>query len=177
MTGIFSSLVVIYLALQAKPKLYVEPVLAYNVEEDELSIRIMNRGRRQITDISAQVMLDFITYKGKHSSRKTIYTPTLSHDSLTALASVNEIGSKHWGLPVVSHFKIYNACEAIQYLSGENSDNKRILLTLTATDALSGTKVVIRSNFSLHDIKTGFFTDLPLVSISSFTETPRINNL
>jgi len=162
--GVISSWAFWYLLVLTKPKIAISPMTAYNPDSGKLQIRIINRTRRQAADIHFSL---FVAERGKWSYH-TIFTPELNRNYLFALGSVKNFG-KFWVLPTSSIFGTSDGKQILDLLSTSGDGERRLVLTLVATDALSGSKVIQRVAYGIEDIKHGKFS--PGLEFQVFEDT------
>jgi hypothetical protein len=137
--GIGSSWVFWYWQLHLKPRIAISPMAAYDPDTGTLGIRIINRARRQATDIQALLFVAEV----QGSWYDTIYTPVLNRTALFALAPYKR-PMAFWRLPVSSIFETRDGANIVALLSSQGHNERRLIYTLSATDALSSSKVIQR---------------------------------
>jgi hypothetical protein len=151
--GILSSWTFWYVLLLAKPKIIVSRNIVFNKKKGSLLIKVMNRGRRQATDIQASLALVELDTIGRFF---TLHSAQLRKDSLPALAPKHE-SHKTWGLRTAYVFATDEGTHILEKLSSVHQNEKRLVFTLSATDGLSGTKTVQQISYRLEDVKSGRF--------------------
>jgi hypothetical protein len=152
--GIVGSAIFWYMLLMMKPKLAVSPIIAHNRKTNELEIKVTNKGRNQITDI--QVQLNFIRHLVNEPGFRTFVEPQidLRNDVGQALGPIQDI-EKQWCLVTSNRYYVKNAEDNIRKLGMNNDGEHRLAFIISATHALSGTKVVQRITYTPKDIKAG----------------------
>ncbi len=153
LVGILSSWIFWYALLLAKPKIAISKNIVFNQKKGSLLVKIINKGRRQATDIQASLAL-----VERDSSRRffTIHNAQLRKDFLPALAPIQE-SHKAWGLRTAFVFATDEGVQMLEELPIVDRGERRIVFTLSATDGLSGTKVVQQTTYRLDDVKSGRF--------------------
>lgn len=152
--GIFSSFAFWYALALMKPRITLSPFAVFYPQDGSLRVRIINKNRRQAVDIKVRLVVDEITQDG---SRKTIYIPKLKSDYRFALEPKNKDMEKMWGLPTATTFIAYDGKKILDLLESSNELERRLLFTLSAADALSGSKIVQRNSYSYDNIRHGKF--------------------
>ncbi len=151
--GILSSYI-FWLALAlTKPKILISPFAVFYPTDGSLRIKIINNSRRQVVDIKVYVAVDEII-SGK---RKTIHIPVLKSDNRFALEGSHKDKDIQWGLPSSTVFVIYDGKQILDLLNPSNKLERRLLFTLSATDAISNSKSVQRVSYRHSDIEHGEF--------------------
>jgi hypothetical protein len=153
LVGILSSWLFWYALLLAKPKIVISKNIVINRKKGSLLVKVINRGRRQATDIQASLALVERDNSGRFF---TIHNAQLRKDLLLALAPVQE-SHKPWGLRTAFVFATDEGVQMLEELSIVNRGERRIVFTLSATDGLSGTKIVQQTAYRLEDVRSGRF--------------------
>jgi hypothetical protein len=151
LVGIFSSWAFWYVLLLAKPKISVSRNVVFNEKKGSLLVKVMNRGRRQATDVQVSLALVERDSIGRFF---TLHSAQLRKDSLPALAPKNE-SHKPWGLRTAYIFATDEGVQILEKWSSANQNERRLVFTLSATDGLSGTKFVQQTSYQLEDVKSG----------------------
>lgn len=151
--GILSSWALWYYLLHVKPRIEISTELAYNPENDSLHIKIRNIRRRQVTDLQASLT---IVERKPDGRLITLHTPILKRDTLFALAPIQELQTE-WGIPATIVFSTAEGKIITEKLNGKSEGERRIVFVLSATDGLSGSKVVQQVTFKNNQIKQGKF--------------------
>ncbi|MBD2068237.1 hypothetical protein H6F93_12015 [Leptolyngbya sp. FACHB-671] len=153
LVGILSSWAFLYVLLLAKPRIIISKNIVFNKKKGSLLIKVMNRSRRQATDIQASLALVERDTIGRFF---TLHSAQLRKDSLPALAPKHE-SHNPWGLRTAYVFATDEGVQILEKLSSAHQNEKRLVFTLSATDGLSGTKVVQQISYRLEDVKSGRF--------------------
>jgi hypothetical protein len=153
LVGILSSWAFLYVLLLAKPRIIISKNIVFNKKKGSLLIKVMNRSRRQATDIQASLALAERDTIGRFF---TLHSAQLRKDSLPALAPKHE-SHNPWGLRTAYVFATDEGVQILEKLSSAHQNEKRLVFTLSATDGLSGTKVVQQISYRLEDVKSGRF--------------------
>ncbi|MBD2056447.1 hypothetical protein H6F88_10550 [Oculatella sp. FACHB-28] len=153
LVGILSSWAFLYVLLLAKPRIIISKNIVFNEKKGSLLIKVMNRSRRQATDIQASLALVERDTIGRFF---TLHSAQLRKDSLPALAPKHE-SHNPWGLRTAYVFATDEGVQILEKLSSAHQNEKRLVFTLSATDGLSGTKVVQQISYRLEDVKSGRF--------------------
>jgi hypothetical protein len=151
--GVISSWLFWYFLLLTKPKVSISPMAVYNEEDDTIGIRVINNSRRQAADIRVLLFLAEI-HKPWVSTIRTI---PLRKDYLFALGGKQNLG-KFWVLPTSTIFGAQGGKELMGLLGKSTGGERRLVFTLSATDAISGSKIIQRVTYRLDDIKFGKFS-------------------
>lgn len=150
--GVISSWFFWYVLLLTKPNIEVSTVIAYNSKDNMLRIKAINRSRRQAVDIDLTLV---VAEKKDDIQNTTIFRPELKNPHRQVLNPI--YGSDDtWRLPSSTIFRVSNARKILKLLS-EDSVERRLMLTISATDAMSNTKVVNRLTYTRNDIQNGIF--------------------
>jgi hypothetical protein len=150
--GIVASWVFWYWQINIKPRIAISPMCAYDPDSGTLGIRVINRSRQQATDIKVRLLVAQV----QGSWYDTIYTPVLNRDSLFALRPYKR-PMKFWRLPASAIFETQDGAKIVELLSQQGKTERRLIFTLSATDALSSSKVIQRVSYQLSDIQVGDF--------------------
>ncbi|MBD2101604.1 hypothetical protein [Leptolyngbya sp. FACHB-261] len=153
LVGILSSWAFWYVLLLAKPRIIISKNIVFNKKKGSLLIKVMNRSRRQATDIQASLALVERDTTGRFF---TLHSAQLRRDSLPALAPKHE-SHNPWGLRTAYVFATDEGVQILEKLSSACQNEKRLVFTLSAADGLSGTKVVQQISYRLEDVKSGRF--------------------
>jgi hypothetical protein len=156
--GMLTSWLFMYLLLLIKPKVQISPFAAHNKDTNQIQVRIVNKGRRQVTNIQVSMFVAEQIKVDGGFRRRTIFRPTLKFDSLFALSPLQEYSEGDWKLPTASTFSAVEGQEIINLLSKNDSGERRLVFTVSATHSLSGTLFVRRRSYRLDDVKVGQFT-------------------
>lgn len=151
--GLISSWAFLYILILANPRIEISKKLVFNEKKGSLLIKILNRGRRQATDIQASLALVEQDEKGRFF---TLHSAQLRKDALMALAPIKE-SKKTWGIRTAYVFATDEGAEILEKFSVPGNNVKRIVFTLSATDGLSNTKVVQQVDYRLEDVRRGRF--------------------
>ena len=150
--GIISSYIFWLTLALTKPKILISPSAVYYPKDGSLKIKIINNSRRQAVDIQVETAVDEIT-SGK---RRTIHRPTIKNDTTRfALEPRHKDKDIQWGLPASTIFVIIDGKQILDLLESSNKLERRLLFTLSATDAISGSKSVQRVSYLYSDIQHG----------------------
>jgi hypothetical protein len=155
--GVLSSFAFWYVLLFFKPRIEVSPVIAYDPLKDKLWIKTINRGRRQITDIQIRGYVQEVRRSGaEYGGKYTVYRAKIPLPSRVALGSIRNYGNP-WKISPITSFSIEEAKHIITLLSESTNNERRLVIILSANDALSGTKVVKMVTYRADCIVTGKF--------------------
>lgn len=151
--GVLASGVLWYLLTHVKPKIAISSVIAFNPDKGSLLIKVRNERRRQATDIYASLVL----IERKPDGRLfTLHSAKLRKDLFPALAPIQDL-TEPWGLPTTVVFATDEGEKLLEIIASKTNGEKRLVFTLSATDALSGTKIVQQITFGQENIKYGKF--------------------
>lgn len=149
--GIISSWFFWYILLVTKPNVKVSPHIAYNPKDNYLRIKVSNNSRRQVVDISLQLI---VAEKNSPVDNTAVFRAVFHNPVRPVLDSINAIEDA-WSLPISTVFRVADAKTVIKLLSAQ--PDRRLMLTLSATDAISNSKVVKRMIYKPDDIHKGVF--------------------
>lgn len=150
--GLLSSWAFWRLLLLTKPKIEVAPLIAYSSKENILRIKAINRSRRQAVDIDISLV---VAETKDNIQNTTIFRPELKNPHRQVLDPAHPKESA-WKLPTSTVFRVSNARKILALLSADSIE-RRLMLTISATDAMSGTKVVDRITYTREQIQDGIF--------------------
>lgn len=154
--GIAASFAFWYFLLVVKPKVQIAPFATYEPLEDRLRIKIINRGRRQVTDLQATLTITEQRLVQGGFRLINVHNLPLIREELFALGSVRDYG-KPWSLYPIYIFSSKQAGAALKMMESSGTDERRLVFTLSATDSLSNTKMIQRVSYAPVDIKEGKF--------------------
>ena len=130
-----------YLRLRP-PKVEISPLVMFSPEEQALRVKIVNRSRRQVTNIDARMAL---------IKRESIRLDVLRRFDLVQdrLVGMNGAQSKQvpWAPPYAITFKTRPVPDIEALLNRLDDDKIRIAFTLSVTDAVSGTTKLVRQTY------------------------------
>lgn len=149
--GVVSSWAFWYLQINIKPKIDISPHAVYDPTDDTIGILVINRSKRQATDINVLLFIGEV----QGNWYETVYTPKLNRKYLFALDG-RKTKSSFWQLPTSSYFEAVEGGKIMDILA-EKSKKRKMIFTLSATDAISSTKVIYRVAYGYEDIKRGKF--------------------
>ncbi len=151
--GVLASGVLWYLLTHVKPRIEICSVIVFNPRKGSLLVKVRNERRRQATDIYASLVL----IERKPDGRLfTLHSAQLRKDFFPALAPIQDL-TKSWKLPTTGVFATDEGEKLLEILASKTNGEKRLVFTLSATDGLSGTKVVQQIAYSQENIKYGKF--------------------
>ncbi|MER2511482.1 MAG: hypothetical protein ABTQ25_03515 [Nitrosomonas ureae] len=152
--GILSSYVFWLALVLTKPNIAISPFAVFYPSDGSLRVRIINKSRRQAVDIKVYLAVDELTPR---NTRRTIHTPNLNSDYRFALEPKHKDMDFKWGIPTATTFIAYDGQKILDLLAPSNGPERRLLFTLSATDALSGAKIVQRVSYSHENLRHGMF--------------------
>jgi hypothetical protein len=151
--GILSSWALWYYLLHVKPKIEISPNIAYNPRNGTLHIKVRNARRRQVTDIQSSLA---VVERKPNGRLLTLHVARLKRDTLFALAPIQELKNA-WSLPATFVFSAEDGKLMLEQLAENGEGERRIIFVISATDGLSGSKVVQQVSFLMENIKWGRF--------------------
>jgi hypothetical protein len=151
--GILSSWALWYYLLHVKPKIEISPNIAYNPRNGTLHVKVRNARRRQVTDIQSSLA---VVERKPDGRLLTLHIARLKRDTLSVLAPIQELKSL-WGLPATFVFSTDDGKLMLEHLAEKGEGERRIVFVISATDGLSGSKVVQQVTFRMENIKHGRF--------------------
>lgn len=155
--GVLSSWAFWYFLLILKPGVAISPIATYSKKDGKFRVKIANRGRRQVTDLQVSLAItERRTHKKATPTLNVIHNLQLVKDSLPALAPLQDL-NKEWALPAIYTIRSGEDRTAWDLLDSQHPEERRLVFTISMTDAISGTKVVKRVAYGLSKIKFGRF--------------------
>jgi hypothetical protein len=151
--GVLSSWAFWYLQMRSKPKIVISSFCVFNPSNGGLQIKVRNEKRNQATDI--QTSLTCVERK-PNGKLLTLKIAQLRRDFLPALAPIQDL-QKAWGIPATIVFATDDGREMIHFLRSSGEGERRFVFTLSATDGLSGAKIVQQVTYTLDQVKEGTF--------------------
>jgi hypothetical protein len=151
--GILSSWALWYYLLHVKPKVEISPNIAYNPRNGTLHVKVRNARRRQATDIQSSLA---VVERKPDGRLLTLHIARLKRDTLSVLAPIQELKIS-WGLPATFVFSTEDGKLMLEQLAGKGEGERRIVFVISATDGLSGSKVVQQVSFRMENIRHGRF--------------------
>jgi hypothetical protein len=151
--GILSSWALWYYLLHVKPKIEISPNIAYNPRNGTLHVKVRNAKRRQVTDIQSSLA---VVERRPDGRLLTLHVARLKRDTLFVLAPIQELNIS-WGLPATFVFSTEDGKLMLERLAEKGEGERRIVFVISATDGLSGSKVVRQVSFRMENIRYGRF--------------------
>jgi hypothetical protein len=151
--GILSSWALWYYLLHVKPKIEISPNIAYNPRNGTLHVKVRNARRRQVTDIQASLA---VVERKPDGRLLTLHIARLKRDALFVLAPIQEL-KLSWSLPATFVFSTEDGKRMLEQMAEKGEGERRIVFVISATDGLSGSKVVRQVSFRMENIKHGRF--------------------
>lgn len=153
LVGVLSSYAFWLTLALTKPKILFSPFAVFYPTDNTLRIKIINNTNRQVVDLKGYLAVDEII-SGK---RRSIHVATLKDNTRFVLEAKNKDKDLQWGLPASTVFIAYDAQQMLDLLKPSNEVERRLLFTLSATDAISGSVSVQRVSYLYDDIQHGEF--------------------
>ena len=153
--GVLACFVFWYLLVRVKPDIRIAPVAAYNVRKGIVGIKVANRSHRQATNVQVTAA---VASKARIGMVTTRLIGQLRWDRIFALGPLQDINS-FWGLPTTFIFICENGKELLAELERSHGVDveARLIFTISAQDAVSGTILVRRTTYRRHDIIDGWY--------------------
>jgi hypothetical protein len=151
--GILSSWALWYYLLHVKPKIEISPNITYNPRNGTLHVKVRNARRRQVTDIQSGLA---VVEQKPDGRLLTLHVARLKRDTLFALAPIQELKAS-WSLPATFVFSTEDGKLMLEQLAEKGDGERRIVFVISATDGLSGSKVVQQVSFHMENIRQGRF--------------------
>ncbi len=170
--GIVGTILFWRFQINIKPKIAISNIIAKgysssNPEKVVYRIKVYNLTNRQIVNISIACSLSYIVNVG-NGQRSVGKTLNINPQSIQFLGP-----KKNWGDPFgLSPVKVFHLTGLE---SAEFSSSKKILFTISATDAESGTTNIIRKIYEPHDVKDGNFEPGLFFKLSEDSENLNTN--
>jgi hypothetical protein len=152
--GILSSWVFWYFLLLIKPNVQISNIVNYLPEKKAFQIKIINKGKRQVVDVQADLFIAERPMVGNSFKMISLYRFKFKRDSVTALAPIQDL-EKPWKLLTATTFTTEPNEDALNLMLSPSQYEKRLVFTLSASDGLSGSKVIQRVAFRAKDIRQG----------------------
>jgi hypothetical protein len=151
--GILSSWALWYYLLHVKPKIEISPNIAYNPRNGTLLVKVRNARRRQVTDIQSSLA---VVERKPDGRLLTLHVARFKRDTLFALAPIQELKAS-WSLPATFVFSTEDGKLMLEQLEEKGEGERRVVFVISATDGLSGSKVVQQVSFRTENIRQGRF--------------------
>jgi len=151
--GILSSWALWYYLLNVKPKIEISANIAYNPRNGTLHVKVRNAKRRQVTDVQSSLA---VVERKPDGRLLTLHIARLRRDTLFVLAPIQDLKAP-WGLPATFVFSTDDGKRMLELLAEKGDGERRIVFVISATDGLSGSKVVRQVSFRQENIKHGRF--------------------
>ena len=133
-----------YVLLYLTPSLKISPQAVYNQQQEQIEIKVANFGRRQIADIEAQIA---VFERGPEGRLVPVIRGELVPPNILALEAKRMIDVP-WCIPTVFIFVCTNGKALSDALvSSAPERERRLVFTVSAQDAVSGTKKFQRVTF------------------------------
>lgn len=167
MIGILSSLTFMYLLSLTKPNLAFSPSVAHDETNNELHVRVLNKGRRYVSEITVTFIVGEET---PHNGFVRVYQPTLNADSYVALAPIGQ-WRRLWTVPTATTVKGTDADKILNFLCEKTSGERRLVFTVTGIDALTSSRTIIRKTYSYAQVVKGTFVQYSITDIQKTAES------
>jgi hypothetical protein len=143
--GVLASWAFWYILLHLAPSLKIAPQAVYDVSSERIEIKVANFGVRQITDIEAYFVLSDRVPEGR---LVPVRRGQLDPANILALEEKGKVNMA-WCLPTTYIFVCTNGKELRELLAlaSASSGERRLVFTISARDAVSGTKRVQRVTY------------------------------
>lgn len=150
--GLLGSFIFLRWQLSIKPIVSISSYIIYSSEKCTFRAKIANETNRQVTDIRVKLnIMKRIKYK-THTVQLLVRHLNLQSEEALILAGRKE-RVKPWGILYARTFETTPDNEALKLLSSSISgEERRLVLTMEAVDALSGTKIVQRKTYRYEDV-------------------------
>ena len=158
--GVLASIIATWLFWKYQLQVLPVIVLCNDISVEQLAsdefiyvLKLINKGKNQVVDISINAYLTKLVIRGGVNVSRAIEKFNISNSATLTLAPPHN-EERPWGLTceLTSGFK--SECDIFAAL--EDSDT-RIMVTVKASDALSGSIVVIQKTYTKHNLKHGEF--------------------
>lgn len=155
--GVLASILAWYLLTRLRPRVAVAPKAAYQRETGRIRIKVINRGRRQVSDCRATLTLNERQREGDTLRIRIQHRLPLAREHLFALGPKTEFG-KAWGLYPAFIFRAsVGRPELLEQLVRTANSERRLVFTVAARDAISGSEIVLRTTYRAEDIQEGIY--------------------
>lgn len=143
--------------LLLRPSVRVSPIVAKGHSRKEphkvaYRFKIANYGRRQAISISLGVTICRLANVPGGQISAVVERLPFNRDTIPVLGPKSKLGDS-WGLSPIYTFVSKPDFDVLALMAND----ERLLLTLTATDAVSGTTVVTRKVYAVSNIREGDF--------------------
>jgi len=152
--GVLSSAVFWYILITLRPTLKIAPVAAYDPISKRFGVKIMNAGKRQVANIEVHMTAAVRTSENRIVTGKVAH---LKWPTILALET-REFFDRPWRLPATYIVVPENGSELYEEIASPSPlGERRLMFTVSARDALSGTIVVQRASFPVSAISHGWY--------------------
>lgn len=117
------------------------------------SFKLRNCGRNQVVDITLKAWLCKLVEIDGAKVSKGVYEFCINNSNTRTLAPEGK-SDRPWGLTSEAELSAESEVNVPQFLS---DSSHRIMVTVKASDAISGTTIVQQQTYSNEDIKEGIF--------------------
>lgn len=155
--GVCASLLAVYLLTRIRPSIAVAPRLAYDSQKRHLRIKVINRGRRQVSDCRVTLTLNERQMEGDRLRMKIQHRLPLARKQLFALGPKTEFGRPWTIYPAFVFRATVGNPEILTGLGSAGDSERRLVFTLAARDAMSGSEIVLRTTYTHEDIQEGIY--------------------
>jgi hypothetical protein len=140
--------------LLKKPDVRLASELALNPETGRLGVKIANFGKRQANNAEIRIASVRRTSEGRLI---TLTDARLRASSVLALDPKDNMDVP-WCLPTTYIFVCQNGADLCRDISAvKDGEERRIVVTLSVRDAISGTLVLTRQSYGLQAIRRGWY--------------------
>lgn len=166
-TGFFASY--IFWGYQKWQKPRIEIASEVSLLRDEISgeeicrFKILNKGKNQVINITFKAWLCKLIEVPGGKVSSVIHKFDIGNSNTLTLAGRGK-SERPWGLTEETTFQCHSLANVLDEL---NHKENRIMVTLKASDALTGSTIVIQHVFSRRDIRRGSFHLGESMSISN----------
>jgi hypothetical protein len=155
-----------------KPDVSISPFIAMSRNETTgrpvFRFKIYNKGNRQVIGITLNAWVcRLIDAPGGQISRALYRLPIPNSETRTL--NPKDKSERPWGLSPDAYLSSEPEFDLLQLLA---DPNRKILITLRTTDALSGTTVVKQKTFERRQIKEGMFRVGERMEVEPFAISP-----
>jgi len=165
--GAISSVSFWYFLLSLKPVIAISPVIIYDPQKKTFRTKIANISERQVVEI--QIRMTIAEMRVIEGEQKIFIMKRLELQNayIPAMSPVNK--DQAWGFINGVAFSTKDDPENYSILLNHKEGERRIVITLSAIDAFSGSRIVKRASYRIEDVRIGRFEN-GLKFISAVTD-------
>ena len=146
-----------------------------------IKIKVMNKSKRQVTDVKGKLSIMRRFRSNNRNLQLIVKNLPFKNPEIIIIAGLTG-RSKPWGMLYAQTFETVSDEDVLELLRTFSApiEERRLVFTMEAVDAISGTKIVHRKAYKLDDIEIDgtFGKGLSIIkSDTSFLSELLLNNL